>query len=441
MKMKPTAAFTLLIALFLAGPARAAVPTPLPNPDLPAKTPRISQGEAGASISANPICSTLKRYARMGNNGPGLRVRNLKSGKTICGLNAARKRSLASNTKIFTTAAALARLGEKHRFKTKVFATSEVGQNGVLKGSLYLKGAGDPSLGTKAFNKAYLAGQGTDIEKIANQVKAAGITKVTGRLFGDASVFDSTRGVADSGFGTSPYIGPLSGLAFNAGYTSSSFSQFSSSPEKLATRTLVRELRKRGIQIREEIAMRKTPASARKNLISRVRSQDMAWMARLTNLLSNNFYAETLLKDLGAVVRKSGTTRSGAIVARRYAASLGADLDNIDGSGLTRGNIASPADVVKFLSRVRNKPFSESFLQSLPTAGVDGTLANRMGGTAAVGNCHAKTGTLTGVSSLSGYCFNSSGRKFAFSILMNNVRDLYAAHLGQDRIAAAIARL
>ncbi|HNC06595.1 MAG TPA: D-alanyl-D-alanine carboxypeptidase, partial [Solirubrobacterales bacterium] len=74
-------------------------------------------------------------------------------------------------------------------------------------------------------------------------------------------------------------------------------------------------------------------------------------------------------------------------------------------------------------------------------AGVDGTLEDRMRGSAAQGNCHAKTGTLTGVSALSGYCFNSSGRRFAFSILMNDVTNLDTAHRAQDRIAALIARL
>ena len=88
---------------------------------------------------------------------------------------------------------------------------------------------------------------------------------------------------------------------------------------------------------------------------------------------------------------------------------------------------------------VRKKDFGSSLIASLPTAGVDGTLDDRMRGSAAQGNCHAKTGTLTGVSALSGYCFNESGRKFVFSILMNGVSNLDAAHIGQDRIVAAIA--
>jgi len=441
MILKPTAAITLLTVLFFAGSAQAETPKPLPNPDQPTKTPKVVEPGSGAIISANSICPALRRYAGMGNSTPGLRVKNLGSGKTVCSLHSTRDRALASNNKIFTTSTALAKLGEDHRFLTSVYADGKVDRNGVLKGSLYLKGDGDPSLGTAPFNRAYLAGEGTDIEKVAREVKASGITRVSGRLFGDDSVFDQVRGVADSGYATSPYIGPLSGLAFNAGYTSSSFSRFSSNPAKLATRTLVRELRQRGIRIRKDIAMRKTPAPARKNLVSQVRSEDLVWMARLTNLLSNNFYAETLLKDIGAEILGSGTTRSGAKVVQRYAKSLGSGINSVDGSGLTHSNESTAADVVAMLTRVREKSYGDAFIDSLPLAGVDGTLEDRMGGTAAAGNCHAKTGTLTGVSALSGYCFNSSGRKFAFSILMNGVNDLSRAHLGQDRIAALIARL
>lgn len=414
------------------------MPQPLPNPDRAAITPRMG---GGATISANQVCPAMRRLARLGNSRGGLRVKNLGSGETVCSLNSTTQRSLASNTKIFTTSTALGRLGPDHRFVTRVFASGKVSDSGVLQGSLYLDGSGDPSFGTRRFVDAYFGGEGPSVESLANRVEAAGIKVVTGRLYGDDTVFDRLRGVADSGYATSPWIGPLSGLSFNAGYTSPSLSRFSSDPAKLATKTLVRELRQRGIKIRKQIAMRKTPKSARRNAVGRVRSSTMTWMARMTNKDSNNFFAETLLKAIGANVRDAGTTSAGAKVVRRYAASLGSEVDNIDGSGLTHGNEASPADVVKLLARVRTKDFGDAFIDSLPVAGVDGTLADRMRGSAAQGNCHAKTGTLTGVSALSGYCFNENGRKFAFSILMNGVSDLSAAHRGQDRIAALVARL
>ncbi|MCB0828212.1 MAG: D-alanyl-D-alanine carboxypeptidase/D-alanyl-D-alanine-endopeptidase, partial [Solirubrobacterales bacterium] len=395
----------------------------------------------GARLSASGICPRLKRLARTGNGRAGLMVKDLGSGKTVCGLNAKGSRSLASNTKLFTTSTALARLGQDHRFKTRVFTDGRLNGKGVLSGSLYLRGGGDPTLGTDAFLDSYLAGRGASISKLAARVRRAGVKRVTGRLFGDDTIFDRLRGVADSGYSTSPWIGPLSGLSFNAGFTNSSLSRFSVDPAKLATKSLVRELRKRGVKIRPEIAMRKTPAKARSQMIARQGSPNLTWMARLTNLNSNNFFAETLLKDIGAMVRGSGTTRSGAIAVRRYAAGLGSTVSPVDGSGLTISNRSSAADVVTLLNQVRRRPFGKALIESLPVAGRDGTLADRMKGTAAAGRCHAKTGTLTGVSALSGYCYNRSGRKFAFSILMNSVRDTYAARAAQDRIAALIAAL
>lgn len=439
------AALIAALAALLATPAAGAAP-PLPQagPDRPAVTP-IARGDgraAGtAAISANRACPQLRRLAGRGNSRAGLQVRNLRSGKLVCALHAGTMRSLASNTKIFTTATALARLGPGHRLRTRLYADGRLDGNGTLHGSLYLRGGGDPSLGTDEFLSRYLAGAGSSIEKLAAKAKRAGIRWVTGRLYGDDGVFDRLRGVADSGYATSPWIGPLSGLSFNAGFTSPSLSRFSSDPAKLATKTLGRALRARGIALKEQIGMKRTPASARKRLIARQVAPDMAWMARVTNLNSNNFFAEMTLKNVGAAVRKDGTTAGGAKVIKRYAKSQGVKVHPVDGSGLTVTNRSSPKGVVRLLMRARKKPWGEAFVDSLPVAGRDGTLASRMRGSAAEGRCHAKTGTLTGVSALSGYCFNASGRGYAFSILMNGVRDSYAARLAQDRIAALIARL
>jgi D-alanyl-D-alanine carboxypeptidase/D-alanyl-D-alanine-endopeptidase (penicillin-binding protein 4) len=384
----------------------------------------------------------MRRKAFAGTRRPALTVKDLRTGKVVCSLNPQARQSLASNTKIFTTVTALGRLGPSHRFQTRVFHDGRI-RNGVLQGDLYLRGGGDPTLATSEFLEAYLAGEGSAIDVLAARVSRAGIKRVTGRLYGDDSVFDRLRGVADSGYATSPWIGPLSGLAFNAGFTDSSFSRFSSDPAKLATRTLARELRSRGIRIKAKVAMGRTPAESRsRRPLARVYSPDTTWMARVTNLNSNNFFAEMLLKGIGAAERKSGSTSAGTRVVRGYALNeLGARVSPVDGSGLTISNRSSTGDLVRLLSRVRFKPYFGDFRASLPVAGRDGTLADRMRGSAAEGRCRAKTGTLTGVSALSGYCDNRSGRRYAFSILMNGVYDVYTARAAQDRIAALVARL
>ena len=95
--------------------------------------------------------------------------------------------------------------------------------------------------------------------------------------------------------------------------------------------------------------------------------------------------------------------------------------------------------MVNLLLAMRDDPAGDEFIQDLALAGHEGTVADRMHGTAAYGRCRTKTGTLTGVSNLSGYCFNRSGRVMVFSILMSGVGDLSLAHLDQDRIAGAVA--
>ena len=167
----------------------------------------------------------------------------------------------------------------------------------------------------------------------------------------------------------------------------------------------------------------------------------MAWMARVTNLNSNNFFAEMLVKVLGATKGRGGSTKAGTRVVREFAASLGASVDPIDGSGLTYTNRASAEAIARLLVNARAKEWWGPFYRSLPIAGREGTVVYRMRGTAAEGRCRTKTGTLTGVSALSGYCFNRSGRRFAFSILMNGVSDTYSARSAQDRIAAMVAGL
>jgi D-alanyl-D-alanine carboxypeptidase/D-alanyl-D-alanine-endopeptidase (penicillin-binding protein 4) len=109
-----------------------------------------------------------------------------------------------------------------------------------------------------------------------------------------------------------------------------------------------------------------------------------------------------------------------------------------NGSGLTRRNQASPKAVGHLLRAMARRPEHVAFRRSLPLAAHQGTLSHRMGGTAAEGKCRAKTGTLNGVSALSGYCRSGSGM-VAFSILMNSV-DVSVAQDAQDKMAALIAR-
>jgi D-alanyl-D-alanine carboxypeptidase/D-alanyl-D-alanine-endopeptidase (penicillin-binding protein 4) len=392
---------------------------------------------AGSAAAASP-CAQMKSWLKEGGGAfSGLMVIDAESGETLCASGATRQLPLASNTKLFTTSAVLAKLGPTTRVPTKVFAQGPI-EGGVLHGSLYLQGGGDPVLGTPAFYNGYLAGLGTNIYALAPQIAAAGITRVTGRLFADDTIFDRKRGVADSGYATSSYIGPLSGLDFNSGFAgSTSTSGFSTDPAKLAAATLDRSLISAGVQISPTVALAKTPAGAQR--VGLIRSPQMTEIVNTTDVASDNFLAEMLIKLLGARFGGLGTTANGARVVEEFARSVGSGIHSVDGSGLTRTNHASADQVAHLLLGLRSEPFYEEFVQDLALAGKEGTVADRMKGTAAYGRCRTKTGTLTGVSNLSGYCFNTSGKQMIFSVLMGSVADIGLAHLDQDRIAGAVA--
>jgi D-alanyl-D-alanine carboxypeptidase/D-alanyl-D-alanine-endopeptidase (penicillin-binding protein 4) len=377
------------------------------------------------------------RLVRGGGQASGLFVLDAGSGAVLCRRAPTRRLPLASNMKLFTTGTALGRLGARTRIPTRVLASGDLERGGLLRGSLYLVGGGDPALGTPAFYGRFLGGLGTNLFALKRQIREAGVRAVTGRLYADDSIFDRLRGVADSGYATSPYIGPLSGLAFNSGYSNSGGYGFASDPAKLAARKLARALRRAGVGVRPRVAVGRAPRDAER--IAIVRSPTMASLAGATNVPSNNYYAEMLIKLLGARFGGAGTTAAGARVVERFARAHGSAVHAVDGSGLTRTNRAAPAEVARFLQAMRSGEAGDEFIDSLAVAGRDGTIDDRMHGTAAEGRCRAKTGTLTGVSALSGYCFTRSGRTMIFSILMAGVRDLGLAHLAQDRIAAAVA--
>lgn len=392
-----------------------------------------------SGAQASRTCDQMRAWLHQGGGASsGLLVVDAASEQVLCASAPGRARPLASNMKLFTTAAALSKLGPEYRIPTKVFRDGPIDAKGVLHGSLYLQGGGDPALGTPSFYNAYFGGLGTNIFSLTPQIKAAGIKSITGRLYADDTVFDRRRGVADSGYATSPYIGPLSGLAFNSGFRgSTSTSGFSSDPAKLAASKLLRSLRGAGIQLPPQTALRPTPPNAER--VALIRSPTLDRIANLTDVYSNNYFAEMLIKLLGARFGGAGTTAAGANVVEAFARGYGSTVQAVDGSGLTRSNRASPREVIDLLLGMQEDPAGEEFIQDLALTGQEGTVASRTEGTAAYGRCRTKTGTISGVSNLSGYCFNRSGRVMAFSILMASVGNLSLAHLNQDRIAAAVA--
>lgn len=345
------------------------------------------------------------------------------------------RRILASNTKLFTTAAALDRFGSAGRFTTEVLADRLPGARGVVRGHLYLRGGGDPAFGTTAFGERAYGGGGATLEQLARAVERAGVRRITGAVVGDETLFDSLRGGPDSGYGVSVWVGPLSALSFNRGLAQENGSAFQRRPPEFAASKLLAALRRRDIRVDGGARVGRTRARAKP--IAAASSISMTRLVRLTNVISDNFFAEILAKHLDTTPTHPGTTAGGAAAAARFASRFGANARLVDGSGLARANRAAPRGVVRLLRGMRRHDAFRAYYDSLPVAGEWGTLENRRTNR----RCRAKTGTISGVSALSGYCRAASGDLVAFSLLMNGVGYGYQrARDLQDAMTQIIAR-
>ncbi|MCA1689698.1 MAG: D-alanyl-D-alanine carboxypeptidase/D-alanyl-D-alanine-endopeptidase, partial [Actinobacteria bacterium] len=337
-------------------------------------------------------------------------------------------RAPASVQKLYTTAAALARFGPDARLRTTVAGIGAPDARGVWRGDLYLRGGGDPTFGTRPAP----GGQASTTNLAAALFATTGISRVDGGVIGDPSLFDDLPGDPATGFLPDPDLGGrLSGLTFDRGRLGGL-----ASPAAFAASQLAAAIRAAGVKVSGRSLAGVTPADAR--VLAGVDSPPLATLVAMTDLPSDNFFAETLIKDLGARFGTAGSTPAGVAVVEAWLARLGLAPQIVDGSGLSRADRTSPRQVVGLLRALRpNGPLAAvgaSLLAALPVAGRTGTLVHRMRGTPAAGRCLAKTGTLVGVSALAGIC---DGR-FAFAFLMNAISDA-KAHALQDRMTTALA--
>ncbi len=382
---------------------------------------------APAAQAGDPAATVrmLDRQMNKAGSASGAYVVNLDTGQELYARAPDVARMPASVNKLYTTSAALERYGAEGQLDTEVLGDSHVDDFGVVSGNLYLRGGGDPS-----FSRAEARG-------LARVLAGSGLTEVDGRVIGDESRFDSVRGGPGSNYGVSSWVGPLSGLPFNHGYTLAKRPRFQRKPPLYAAQIFQRELKRAGVAVRRPARIGIAPEGA--VLLGEWASPRMSVIVKNTNRPSDNYMAETLLKALGADYGGGGTTAAGVAVASSHAAEYGAEPTMVDGSGLSRRNFTTPRDVVELLAGMDQGELAEPMLISLAVAGQSGTLVDRMRGTAAQGRCRAKTGTLDGVSNLAGICHSRSGARTAFAILMSNI-SVWRAHPLQNKMAAALAR-
>jgi D-alanyl-D-alanine carboxypeptidase/D-alanyl-D-alanine-endopeptidase (penicillin-binding protein 4) len=377
---------------------------------------------AAQAVSPAGLRSTLTTLHNRLGPAAGAYVVDLADGSVLFSHRPAMSLAPASNEKLFVTATALLKFGASGTLSTSLQpAPGATVTDGVLNGDLYLVGGGDPTL------------DDAGLTALADQLAGQGVTEIDGGVIGDESFFDALRGGPDSAYRYDADLGGfLGGLSLNHGRASSARRAATKLAALLKARKIAYERKPR--------AGTRPPGGGDDQALATLPSPNIATLIQRTNVPSENYYAEMLAKALGATYGARGSTSAGLSVVRAQMATLGVHPRLVDGSGLSRGDRTTAQQLVRLLQRMDGQDAAATWRASLPIAGQTGTLRVRMRGTAAAGRCIAKTGTLIGVSALSGYCTTTGGRNVAFSFIENKVCN-YCAKAVEDRMVSAIARL
>ncbi len=432
----------------------------------------------------------------------GVHVRSLKSGRTLFAHNEGRLFNPASNMKLFTTASALWFLGANYKFRTEVRRDREF-KNGVIKGNLYVKGYGDPTLTTE------------QVFGFVNQIALKGIREIKGDLVIDDTFFDHVfEGPGwDQEHGDHAYAAPIGALSFNFNtfevhtlpgdqvgspvrvsvwpdvpsiqivstartrgrgtrariWTGTSreardgirvtvrgsmavndiWGRIKRSrvhnPSLFAGQMLKKMLQMRGIKVKGRLKFRPVPKRSTVPVLTHF-SKPLADIVSTLNKYSNNFMAEQILKTLGAELSdQPGSWKNGSDAVREFLTEIGVDGKEVvlaNGSGLNDVNRITPQQVTRVLEAMHKRfDVRPEFVASLAVAGHSGTIHSRFEDSPAQSRLRAKTGSLTGVSALSGYVESQDGEILAFSVMMNDyqgrARSMWRI---QDAIGIALAR-
>lgn len=319
----------------------------------------------------------------------------------------------ASTMKVVTAIAAIDRLGGSFQFKTTLSYTGAI-EDGVLNGDVYLVGGFDPR-----FNS-------DDMGSFVDGIRRMGIDTIRGRIVADKSMKDTDMlGEGWCWDDDNPVLSPLL-----------------ISRRDVFVKRFVDRLRDEGVVVEADTVAGRQPGGAYE-VGTRTHTIDQVLMPMMKE--SDNLCAEALFYQLGASTgAHPATARDARTVVRRLVEKVGlrpSDYRIADGSGLSLYNyVTAELEVMLLRYAYQNTNIYMHLLPSLPVAGEDGTLRRRMRGTFTSGNVKAKTGSVTAISSLAGYCTAANGHVLCFAIINQGIRRGSEGRAFQDRVCEALCR-
>lgn len=361
---------------------------------------------------------------------------------TIVSINHTQSMIPASNTKLFTTATALELMGGDYLISTKIFADDDDLSEGNIDGNIYIKGFGNSTFTSE------------DLEELVNQLYMAGLRKITGKVIGDDTYFDNVYLRDDwiSEERANVKLPPISALVIDRNRTvvrkkrKGRYRNYFVNVEKpplFAAKELREKLIAYGIEVSGGTIFGQTPEDAIPLLESSI---ELRKLIAEINKNSDNFYAECLFKTLGAIYSgQQGNSFFSTQAILNYIDEIGIYSDGtkiVDGSGISRFDQVTAGAIVGLLEKIYfNINQFEDFYNSLSIAGFDGTLKKRMIGSAAENNFRGKTGTLNGVSSISGYVTTAEDDDIIVCMMFEFTRGGASKYKRiQDRVIETIAR-
>ncbi|MCW9065165.1 MAG: D-alanyl-D-alanine carboxypeptidase/D-alanyl-D-alanine-endopeptidase [Ignavibacteriaceae bacterium] len=361
---------------------------------------------------------------------------------TIVSINHTASMIPASNTKLFTSATALELMGGEYLISTVILTDDDDLSDGTIDGNIYIKGFGNPTFTTE------------ELEDLVNQLYQAGVRKVTGNVVGDDTYFDDIYSRDDwiSEERANVNLPPISALVIDRNRTSVSKKRKGryrtyyvnvKNPPLFAAKKFREKLIDSAIEVSGIAVSSQTPDTSISLVESSIELRDLM---ELINKHSDNFYAECLFKTLGAVYSgKQSNSFFATQAILNYIEDFGiysTGTKIVDGSGISRFDQVTAGALVGVLEKIYfNIKQFEDFYNSLSIAGVDGTLHKRMKGTAAENNFRGKTGTLNGVSSISGYVTNADEDDIIVCMMFEFTKGGANKYKNiQDRIIETLAR-